>query len=183
MVLKSLLNALKSSIPLFIVLIIAFFLWTGLHVNTRVVPSALINQAVPEFNVPNLLENQHLLNNKLFLGHVSLLNVWATWCVSCANEFPFLVDIAHTDHVVIVGLDYKDNPQKARIWLTDHGNPFKEVGMDLTGQTAIDWGVYGTPETFVIDKQGIIRYKVIGEITPSIWNQTLLPLITALRKK
>lgn len=141
----------------------------------------LIGHATPAFNLPSLKKPDVKLSNQLFIGHVSLLNVWATWCVTCAEEHPVLVDIANSHIVPIYGLDYKDNRTHALQWLQHFGNPFKKIGFDGAGDVAINWGVYGTPETFVIDKKGVIRYKQIGPMTHAIWRNKLLPLVLKLK--
>lgn len=173
---------LKISLPLIIFLFLGYFLWRGLDIDPTVVPSALLNQKTPEFNLLSL-ENPHIrLSNKIFLGHVSLLNVWATWCATCADEYPVLMQIHSENSIALYGLDYKDNRQTALNWISKFGNPYQAIGFDKTGNTAINWGVYGTPETFVIDKNSIIRYKVIGPITMNIWQKKLLPLINNLER-
>lgn len=171
----------KISIPLLLLLAIGYFLWHGLSLNPTLVPSPFIGKKTPEFNLQSLFKPQKTLSNQLFQGKVSLLNVWATWCVTCADEYPELVSIANTNIVPIYGLDYKDQRTSALAWIEKYGNPFKAVGFDPSGNVAIDWGVYGTPETFVIDKNGIIRYKQVGPITNAIWNHTILPLIRKLQ--
>ncbi len=174
---------IKPIIPLLILISIGFFLWRGLAINPTLVPSALIDKQIPEFNLRNLISPQQTLSKQIFLGHVSLLNVWATWCTVCANEYPVLIDIKNTHLVTIYGLDYKDDRQTALRWIKKYGNPFAKIGFDPEGTTAINWGVYGTPETFVIDKKGIIRYKVIGEVSHRIWQRILLPLIEKLQRE
>lgn len=177
------LRYLKISIPLFVLMLIGYFLWQGLSLNPRLVPSALINKPVPEFNLASLKNPNRMLSNKLFKGHVSLLNVWATWCATCADEYPALIDIAHSKVVPIYGLDYKDNRLAALKWLKNYGNAFVLNGFDESGLTAINWGVYGTPETFIIDKHGIIRYKQVGEITQQLWKDKLLPIVLKLKQE
>lgn len=180
---NKLVNQLKAFIPLLLFIIIGFFLWRGLSLDPHKVPSALIGRNIPDFNLPRLTQPDSLLSNKLFLGHVSLLNVWATWCVACAEEHPILVDIAATKQVPIYGLDYKDSRPKALAYLKQYGDPYQVIGFDRAGKTAINWGVYGTPETFIIDKHGVIRYKQIGPINHKRWQQKLLPMVIALQKQ
>jgi len=177
------LKLLKVFLPLLILSGIGYFLWQGLSLNPRIVPSVLLNEQTPEFNLPNLLHPGAKLGNKIFKGHVSLLNVWATWCAACINEYPLMINIAHTHKVKIYGLDYKDDRTKALVWIKKYGNAYAAIGFDETGETAINWGVYGTPETFVINKNGVIKYKQIGEVTPEVWKHTLLPLIEKLEKE
>jgi cytochrome c biogenesis protein CcmG, thiol:disulfide interchange protein DsbE len=171
---------IRFLLPLIIFCIIGSILWRGLKLNPGQIPSPLINKAAPEFNLPDLLTSARV-ETSVLQGHVSLVNVWATWCQACAQEHDYLVDLAKNDGVVFYGLDYKDNPETAKNWLRDHGNPYQLVAVDLNGDVAIDWGVYGAPETFIIDKHGIVRYKQIGPITPSVWTQTLKPLIDTLQ--
>lgn len=174
-------RALKSFIPFIILSVIGFFLWQALGEDLRKIPSPLINESTPEFSPPNLLNPKLQLNKKLFLGHVTLLNVWATWCSVCMSEYPIFMDIARSHLVSVVGLDYKDERTDALNWLHEHGNPFNEIGYDESGNTGIDWGVYGIPETFIIDKQGVVRYKYVGKISRVVWEKTFLPKILALQ--
>jgi len=171
---------LKILIPFIIFLIIAVVLGRGLKLHPRRIPSALLDKPAPHINLDTVYEKGHRLTNRDFIGQVSLLNVWATWCTACQAEHPVLMEIAKTRNVVILGLDYKDDMTKAREWLSHLGDPFQLIGFDQNGKTAIDWGVYGTPETFVIDKQGIIRYKHVGALTMQVWEDELLPLVERL---
>lgn len=170
-------------LPFFIFAGLVVFFWRGLSINPQLVPSTFINKPVPNFDLPMLHSPQEFLNQKIFQGHISLLNVFASWCSSCAMEHPFLVDIAQKQHVLIYGLDYKDNREAALLYLKKYANPYQLVLFDGSGQAAIDWGVYGTPETFIIDSQGIIRYKQIGMLTDEIWQTKMLPLIMKLEKE
>lgn len=171
---------IRYLLPLLLFLLIAYVLWRGLQLHPGQIPSPLINKPAPAFELPALLTPGHL-NTQIFIGKVSLLNVWATWCYACAQEHDDLLKIANSHDVILFGLDYKDDSTAAKNWLRDHGNPYQAVAFDVNGDTAIDWGVYGAPETFVIDKKGIIRYKQIGPITPEIWEHELKPLITKLQ--
>lgn len=168
------------SLPLLLFILIVIFFRSGLGINPQILPSPLLDKPVPDFSLPTV-QSSHQVDQKIFLGHVSLLNVFATWCETCATEHPFLVDLAQQKHISLYGLDYKDNRQAAATWLTKYGNPYAVVLFDGSGQTAINWGVYGTPETFLIDSKGIIRYKVVGQITPEVWQQQLLPRIEQLQ--
>lgn len=179
---KQKLKVLGFFSPLIIFIIMVLFFWRGLGLDPHAVPSALINTPTPGFNLNRLEQPGVKLNNKIFKGQVSLLNVWATWCVSCADEHPVLIDIAHSKVVPIYGLDYKDNRQDALSWLKRYGNPYRAIGFDHNGSVAINWGVYGTPETFIIDKEGKIRYKQIGPITTEVWQQKLLPIVKQLQR-
>jgi len=174
-------RVLYAAIPLLIFMVIAFFLWRGLDINPSAVPSVLIGQPVPNFHLPDLENDQAYVTQNDFVGEVSLLNVWATWCPACHDEHPVLMDIARTG-IVIYGLNYKDNWLQAEDWLQHYGNPYRRVAFDQDGSVAIHWGVYGAPETFLIDQQGIIRYKYVGTLTQQVWQETLLPLVEQLQQ-
>ena len=142
------------------------------------VPSALIGQPAPQTNLP-ALEGSNLpgLDSKLFAGKVTLVNVFASWCAPCREEHPVLLALAQDKRFVMAALNYKDQPENARRFLGDLGNPFQAIGVDEAGRTAIDWGVYGVPETFVIGKNGKIAYKHVGPLTPETAQTLLLPQI------
>lgn len=173
---------MRYSIPLLLFLALAIFLWKGLHTDPHQLPSALINKPTPSFQYPSLSNPQKMLTQKQFLGHVSLLNIWATWCVTCKAEHAVLMDIARSKAVVVYGLNYKDNPADARAWLKKYGNPYAEIIQDEKGTLAIDFGAYGTPESFVIDAKGIIRYKYVGPITKEVWEQKIKPEVEKARQ-
>ncbi len=162
-------------------LLIMIVLWRGLGLHPSQVPSPLINKPAPTFRLPTLLGSPSYMIDKNFRGHVSLFNIWATWCVTCESEHDFLLILAKNKAVTLYGLNYKDDPVQAKNWLKKKGNPYKIIAVDLSGDTGINWGVYGTPETFIIDKKGIIRYKQIGAITPDVWENTLEPLVRKLQ--
>jgi cytochrome c biogenesis protein CcmG/thiol:disulfide interchange protein DsbE len=145
------------------------------------VPSPLINKPAPTFHLPTLLGSPSYLTDKNFQGKVSLFNIWATWCITCKSEHDFLLILAKNKGITLYGLNYKDDPVQAKNWLKKKGNPYKIIAVDSSGDTGINWGVYGTPETFIIDKKGIIRYKQIGAITPDVWQNTLEPLVRKLQ--
>lgn len=172
-------KALKYSFPLVLFLLIVGLLGYGLTLHPAEVPSPLISQSVPKFELPTLFDAKKNMTNKDFIGQVTLLNVWASWCSICAEEHPFLMQLAK-EHVVLYGMNYKDDTDTAKMLLKKYGNPYKLIAVDSTGVTAIDWGVYGTPETFLIDKKGVIRYKQIGMMTPEAWEKTIKPLVTQL---
>lgn len=159
------------------------FLWRGLSLDPHKLPSALLNKPVPSFRLTTLQNEYQFFTDKNLKGQVALLNVWASWCESCQEEHSTLLEIAHDNDVSLYGLDYKDTRAAAVTMLQQFGDPYKMVGFDGNGNVAIDWGVYGTPETFVIDKNGIIRYKYIGPLTDAVWVNELLPLIKDLQKK
>lgn len=163
-------------IPLFLFIAIVLVLWRGLTLHPQEIPSPLIDKPAPAFQLPEL-NGKTVIDQKQFQHQVTLLNVWATWCAVCAEEHDFLVSLATKEHIHIIGLNYKDNLDNAKKWLAAYGNPYQAIAIDATGETAINWGVYGAPETFIIDKKGIIRYKHIGALTPDVWQQTLKPIV------
>ncbi len=168
-------------IPLGIFLAIVVFLGVGLGLNPREVPSPLINRQAPLFDLPQLhATEQRIISPADMRGKVWLLNVWASWCVSCRAEHPVLNNLAKMNVVPIYGLNYKDKREDALRWLKDWGDPYVLSIIDAEGRTGIDYGVYGVPETYVIDKAGIIRYKQIGPLTPEIVRDKILPLVRKL---
>ena len=145
------------------------------------IPSALINKPMPDFELPKLAENKTLLKSADLKGKVILVNFFASWCEECRIEHPLLKQLTDAD-VFLVGLNYKDKEDKAAAWLQKLGNPYAVVGGDSTGRVGIDFGVYGVPETYVIDKQGMIRYKQTGPLTPADIQNILLPLVRRLNQ-
>lgn len=144
----------------------AVFLWALYSGrDPSVVPSPLIGKPAPAFRVPSLMGGNGITEAE-FKGRVTVLNVFASWCLPCRAEHPMLTALARDGKAWMVGLNYKDKPEDARAWLKEFGNPYDRIGVDRTGRTAIDWGVYGVPETFIIDKSGRIRHKQVGPITP-----------------
>ncbi|HZZ93259.1 MAG TPA: DsbE family thiol:disulfide interchange protein [Usitatibacter sp.] len=171
---------LKYGIPLVLFAALAAFLAVGLTRDPREVPSPFIGRAAPAFSLERLHEPGQSFSPEQMKGKVWLLNVWASWCVSCRVEHPLLVEMSKRNDVPIVGLDYKDERGAGLQWLTKMGNPYFASAFDVEGKVGIDYGVYGVPETFVIDKQGVIRYKQIGPITPEALEKKILPLIRKL---
>ena len=167
-------------IPLAIFIAMLGFLGVGLKLDPREVPSPLIDKPAPVFRLQTLESPSRLMSSDEMRGQVWLLNVWASWCAGCREEHPILVEFAKTRAVPIYGLDYKDQPDDARRWLANFGNPYVASVSDPDGRTGIEFGVYGVPETFVIDKAGIIRHKQIGPITPEVLRDTILPLVKKL---
>lgn len=174
---------ITALLPLLIFAVLIAFLWHGIGRDPHVLPSALLNKPAPTFTVNTVYKSQKTFSNQDLHGKISLVNVWATWCFVCKREHQVLDQIANQDVVTIYGLDYKDNRGKAIAWLSERGDPYQKIGFDATGRIAINWGVYGTPETFLVDQQGIIRYKHVGEMTMAIWQQDFLPLIAKLKHK
>ncbi|MGH8281127.1 MAG: DsbE family thiol:disulfide interchange protein [Gammaproteobacteria bacterium] len=176
-------RSLLFLIPIVVLAALGAVFWRGLYLNPRILPSPLIGKSVPVFSLPRLDNAQQNFTQNEFLGKVSLLNVWATWCVACRDEQQTLVQFAKQNVIPIYGLDYKDERGSALDWLAQKGNPYAAVAFDATGNVAINWGVYGAPETFLIDQHGIIRYKYIGPLTPDVIQNDLLPRIEALRRE
>jgi len=158
-------KTLKALIPLAIFIGLVLFLFKGLSIDPRKVPSPLVDKPAPEFNLPALEDPTRTVSLDDFKGEVTLFNVWATWCVSCRAEHKILMRMAKRDGVRIYGLNYKDTRPEAIQWLKFYGDPYMANAFDADGRAGIDWGVYGTPETFLIDKQGIVRHKHIGPIS------------------
>jgi cytochrome c biogenesis protein CcmG/thiol:disulfide interchange protein DsbE len=172
----------KLLIPLAVFVVLAGFLFAGLWRDPREIPSPLIGKPAPAFSLAQLHEPAKTLGTSDMKGRVWLLNVWASWCVSCREEHPLLVELAKANVVPIIGLEYKDEPDPGKKWLAQNGDPYATSVMDRDGRVGIDYGVYGVPETFVIDKHGTIRYKQIGPITAEALEKKILPLVRELQK-
>ncbi|MFQ5935272.1 MAG: DsbE family thiol:disulfide interchange protein [Acidiferrobacterales bacterium] len=170
-------------IPLAVFVLLVGFLAAGLRLDPSHVPSPLIDKPAPEFTLPRVVEPDKTLGSADLRGRVSLLNVWASWCVACRVEHPLLVGLARAGNVTIYGLNYKDQRQDAVRWLGDLGNPYLASAHDLKGKVGIDFGVYGVPETFVVDQKGIIRYKHIGPIDEKTLKDVILPLMRELQER
>ena len=189
----------KFLIPLVLFFGLVIFLALGLQRDPQAIPSPLVDKPAPAFSLPTLDPAAGAFSPAEMQGRVWLLNVWATWCVACRKEHPLLVDFAQRHQVPIVGMSYKEiQPQDAQaqsmdataklqfarersqVWLSRYGNPYVLSVIDLDGRVGIQYGVYGVPETYVIDKQGVIRYKAVGEVTPAILASKVLPLIQKL---
>ena len=168
--------------PLAVFLVLVGFLAAGLRLNPREVPSPLINKPAPAFNLPQLHAIQASINPTDMKGKVWLFNVWASWCVSCRQEHPLLVSFSKEGKVPVVGLNYKDQGADAKNWLAKFGDPYVLSAVDADGRVGIDYGVYGVPETYVIDKTGMIRMKHTGPITPESLQKQILPLVAELSK-
>ncbi|MGE3297340.1 MAG: DsbE family thiol:disulfide interchange protein [Porticoccaceae bacterium] len=165
---------IKLFVPLFIFVALAALLYLGLGRDPRELPSALVDRPVPAFALPSLRDGKPL-DATLFRGGPRLLNVWGTWCVACRDEHPFLIRLAGMG-VSIVGLDYKDDPVAARRWLEDMGDPYQEVIADPDGRLSLDLGVYGAPETYVVDGAGVIRYRHVGVLNEQVWRERMEPV-------
>ena len=175
-------KVLRWSLPLAIFAVVLAFLFVGLFHDPREVPSPLIGKPAPQFSLTQLHQPDHRLTTADMRGQVWLLNVWASWCVSCRVEHPLLVDLAKANVVPVIGLAYKDKPEDGLAWLASNGDPYKLSIVDRDGRVGIDFGVYGVPETFVIDKSGVIRYKQIGPLTLEALDQKILPLVRELQR-
>lgn len=163
-------------IPFVVFLMLVIFFARGLSLDPQRLPSVKLGKALPAFRLPIVGDEQSVLTPADLHGQVVLLNVWASWCAACTDEQLFLLQLAR-EGVVIYGLNYKDNPGDAKKWLSEWGNPYRLIGSDIEGKTAIDLGVYGAPETFLVDKAGIIRYRHVGVLNALIWKKEFLPLI------
>jgi cytochrome c biogenesis protein CcmG/thiol:disulfide interchange protein DsbE len=172
----------KLLIPLGVFVVLCAFLLVGLWRDPREVPSPLIGKPAPSFVLAQLHDPAKTLGPADLKGQVWLLNVWASWCVSCREEHPLLVELGKAKVVPIVGLNYKDESVAGKRWLTQNGDPYTVSVVDGDGRVGIDWGVYGVPETFVVDKSGTIRYKQIGPITAEALETKILPLIRELQR-
>lgn len=172
---------LRYLVPLAIFALLVAFLYRGLSLDPKLVPSPLVGKPVPAFTLTRLDNPAATISDADFRGKVTLLNVWATWCVSCRREHETLVQLAKTGQVEIIGLNYKDDREAANRWLAQLGNPYVANAFDSDGRVGIDWGVYGAPETFIIDREGIIRHKHIGPLTDEIIREEILPLVARLK--
>ncbi len=167
-------------LPLVVFVVMLAFLVVGLSLKPHEIPSPLIDKPAPAFSLPTLDAPQQNLSAQDLRGKVWILNVWASWCVACRIEHPLLVEFSKTGVVPIYGLNYKDKREDATAWLNKFGNPYTRSLSDTEGLVGIDFGVYGVPETFVIDKNGIIRLKQIGPVTPEVLRDEILPLVRKL---
>ena len=172
---------LKALVPLVLFLGLVALLFYGLGTDPRKVPSPLVGKPAPEFSLPALLDPDRTVSSADLDGKVTLLNVWFSSCVSCRAEHRELMRIAREGGVQIVGLNWKDDKGAAIQMLRQFGNPYSLIAVDEAGRVGIDWGVYGAPETFVVDPEGIIRYKQIGPIDQEVWEQTLRPLVEKIK--
>lgn len=173
-------TVLRRFMPLIIFAALVVFLAIGLTLNPRLVPSPLIGKPAPAFELP-LLSGEGTFSEKDFIGHMTLLNVWASWCFACRQEHEVVKDLSRKG-VRIIGLNYKDEPADAKQWLARLGNPYQSIAVDHDGRIAIDWGVYGAPETFLIDELGIIRHKVIGPLSDKEKYDELMSVMDTLKK-
>jgi cytochrome c biogenesis protein CcmG/thiol:disulfide interchange protein DsbE len=172
---------LHRFVPLAAFAALAVVLGIGLTLKPREVPSPFIGQPAPPFMLPRLDDPVRSLTAAELQGQVWVLNVWASWCAPCREEHPLLVALARQQQVPIYGLNYKDDPRNAQEWLLRLGDPYQASAVDRDGRASIDYGVYGVPESFVIDRAGVVRFKHIGPLTQEVWQRDLLPLIRQMQ--
>jgi cytochrome c biogenesis protein CcmG/thiol:disulfide interchange protein DsbE len=175
---------IKRLLPLLAFALLALLLGLGVLRNsgkdTSAIPSPLVGKPAPAFSLPVLGEPGRLVSNDDLRGEPYLLNVWGSWCPACRDEHPVITELAQSGRIKVVGYDYKDEPEDAQRWLQQFGNPYSLVITDQDGRAALDWGIYGAPETFLVDAQGVIRWKFVGPITPEVVQQQLLPALETL---
>jgi len=171
----------KFLIPLLLFMVLAGFLAVGLNRDPQEIPSPLVGKQAPAFELPQLADPKKNFSPESMKGQPWILNVWASWCVACSEEHPVLVELGKLQVAPIIGLDYKDKREDAMTMLALQGNPYLLSAFDANGRVGIDYGVYGVPETYVIDKAGVIRFKHIGPITMAVLNQKILPLLGELK--
>jgi cytochrome c biogenesis protein CcmG/thiol:disulfide interchange protein DsbE len=174
---------MRFILPFVIFLVLAGFLLKGLDLNPREVDSPLIGKPAPAFVLPQLHQPEKSFSPKEMEGKVWLLNVWASWCGACKDEHPVLMELSRKNMVPIVGLDYKDKREDGEAVLHKAGDPYTLTAVDADGKVGFDYGVYGVPETYIIDKQGVIQYKLIGVLTPQNLRDTILPRVAELQAK
>jgi len=174
-------KGLKFIVPVLVFVSLLGFFFVGLFKDPTEIPSPFINKPAPDFDLPKLLVEGERLTNEDMAGSYSLVNVWATWCAGCRQEHDALLSIVADYNMPIYGLNWKDDSAAAKRWLDQLGNPYVANGVDVIGTTAIDWGVYGAPETFLISPDGMVLHKHIGPIDLRIWQQDFLPLIASDR--
>lgn len=177
-------RGLRFVVPVAVFAVIAIFLLLGLKPgrDPKEIPSPLIGKPAPSFDLPPLLESGSNWSPTSMRGQVWLLNVWASWCVPCLAEHPLLLDLGRAGTVPIIGLNYKDEPAAAKAWLVKHGNPYGQILSDRNGRAGFDYGVYGVPESFVIDRSGVIRFKHVGPLSEEVIKTRLLPLLRELSR-
>lgn len=173
---------MRYLLPLCLFLAMGGFLWKGLDLNPKEIPSALVGHPAPRFNLATVENPNHFVTDQIFIGKVTVLNVWATWCASCKAEHVVWMDLAKKHNLFLVGVNFYDDLKMAQRWLKTAGDPYVLCIFDKAGKLGLDYGVYGTPETFIIDKRGVVRYRQAGPIDNQLWQVTLFPLIESLEK-
>jgi cytochrome c biogenesis protein CcmG/thiol:disulfide interchange protein DsbE len=169
-------------IPVILFAGLGLLFFRGLSLDPNEMPSALLNKPVPKFSLPRLESSQELRTQTLLQGKVTLLNFWSTTCITCREEHAFLNQL-NNQGMHIIGVDYEDNTVDALRWIATLGNPYDDIIVDEVGRLGLDLGVFGLPETYVVDKQGIIRYKHIGDLNEKVWRETIQPIVARLEKK
>ena len=172
----------KFLIPLILFIGLVIFLAIGLNRDPQEIPSPLINKVAPAFEIAQLADSSKTFSPASMKGQVWVLNVWASWCVACREEHPVLVELAKSQQAPVIGLDYKDKREDALAMLANQGNPYLLSAFDANGRVGIDYGVYGVPETYIIDKAGVIRFKHVGPLTMNLLNQKIYPVLSELKK-
>jgi len=170
----------RAALPLLLLIALGGLFSVALRLDPHAVPSPLVNLPAPAFSAARLDDPATSFTREQMLGRVWLLNVWASWCTVCLDEHPALLDFAKRRQITVVGLNYKDKREFALAWLARHGNPYSLSVFDGDGAVGLDWGVYGVPETFVIDAQGVVRFKHVGALTPRVIEEHLEPLLRSL---
>ena len=168
-------------LPLVIFVILAWFLYDGLGRDTKILPSPLIGKTFPNLEVEDFNTAEKYSVQSQLEGKITLVNVWASWCVTCRAEHETLMEVAKTDLVQMLGVNYKDTREEGQVFLDRFGNPYDKIVFDQAGNLGLELGVYATPETFIVDRHGVIRFKRIGQLTPEIWKTQVLPLIQQLK--
>ncbi len=162
---------LRLFLPFIVFAVLAAFLLRGLYLDPREMPSALLDRPFPAFKLPALEDGERQITEEALQGRVTLVNVWGTWCPPCREEHPYLVELAEEKGVRILGMNYKDDPEDARQWLRELGDPYVDTFMDRDGRFGIDLGVFGAPETYLVDAEGVIRYKHVGVVNDQVWDE------------
>ena len=168
-------NRFALPLAFFAVLVVVLAISIRHSPDKGTIASPLVGRAAPGFSLPSLTDAQHVVSSQDLKGHWYLFNVWGTWCGECRAEHAMLVEVGHSGAVPIIGLDWKDEDDHALEWLAQLGNPYQAIAVDHDGRTAIDWGVYGAPETFLVNPQGVVVYKLVGPLTRESWSQEFLP--------
>lgn len=167
---------LRYLIPLAIFIGLVALLAVGLRRDPRLVPSPFVGKPAPTLDLPTLNDPAQRITNQMLAGRPTLINIWASWCVACREEHPLLLELSNQQALPIIGFNYKDDREDARQWLQRFGDPYSDVAVDEDGRAGIEWGVYGVPETFLLDAKGTVVYKHVGPLTPAIIEQKILPL-------
>ena len=171
-------------LPLVLFVLLGILLAVGLNISdTKThIPSPLIGRPIPEFILPDLFDPENLLSPEDFLGEPYLVNFWGSWCPTCVFEHPVITDLAKTGRLKIVGLNFRDEPEDAKEWLSRHGNPYDTIAVDYNSRVSINFGVYAAPESFLVDPKGVVVFKQIGALTPEVVEETILPMLEKMER-